>query len=297
MAADDTQSMLAQVDRGVLGLIQELFRSMARLVRVSLVNRANADLQVRFGTVEIASLSRVQARLQAQEGGAFGTFRVSPGNIPGIIVVQGPVLYRLTGIILGEGTDIEVPMYHWRPLTRVDLLLARRICEDVLDGLADAVSLSKRPTIALESVTGNPRIRYPLPGGTTVVEASLDLGPPDNPYGLISVVLPGQATGILWPSRTSRPMIDEDPPEEGIRRVFPLPVEVVASLAKVTMPMSRVRSLQVGDTIDLGSIREVEVSVGGRAALSAEPGEMDGHRSVRVIRRTLDAKRQLPASD
>ncbi len=251
---DTANSMLAQVDRGVLGLIQELFRTVARLVRVSLVNRANQDVAVRFGTVEIASLSRVLDRIQTQEGGAFGTFRVVPGDIPGIVVVQGPVLYRLVGLMLGEDDRIEPQLYRWRPLTQVDLRVADRVCRDVLGALADSVMTATRPRVELESLSGNPRVRFPLPGGTTVVEASLDFGPPDNPFGLVSVVLPGQATGILWPSRTARPRLTEHPPTEGIERVYSLPVEIVAALARLQMPMSRVKTREVGSEIASSSV-------------------------------------------
>lgn len=284
---EDTRSnsLLSQVDRGVLGLVQELYRTVARLVRNRLVNRVNGEMQIRYGTVEIASLGRVMDRIQSQDGGAFATFRLQPANVPGVIVIQGQLLYRLVGVMLGESSEGEPSLYHWRPLTPVDLRIAQRVCDDILGGLIEASPMPVPPDVVLESVTANPRVRTGLPRGTTVIEASLDFGPPDNPYGLVSIILPGQATGILWPSRTHRPQGSREASQEGISRVMPLPVTAVAELARVRLPLAKVRQLRVGTMLELGNLRDVEVRVGGKPALVAEPGERDGVRSIRVKRK------------
>jgi flagellar motor switch protein FliM len=278
-------SLMAQVDRGSLGLIQELFRAAARRVRTRLVNRINDDVAVRYGTVETVSLGRALERLHQQEGGAFATFHLEPSGLPCVVVIQGPLLYRMVGIMLGEDPSREAPLYHWRPLTAVDLNIARRLTQDVLLAIQESCALPQVPDLVFEGVTGNPRVRCPLPMASTVVEASLDFGPPERPYGLLSVIVPGQAAGVLWPSRTNKIRADHAPTNEGIGRVLPVPVTVVAELARVTMPIQRVRQLSVGSLLDLGQLRDVQLRVGDMPVLAAEYGDIDGVRSVKIKRR------------
>ena len=135
MAEGSATQLLAQVDRGVLGLVQDLFRTAARRVRTRIVNRCGQDVAVRYGTAEVSSLGSVIDRLQSQEGGAFARFHLTPGDVPGLVVIQGPLLFRLVGVLLGE--DIPA-MYRWRHLTQVDLRMAYRLCEDALNGITDA---------------------------------------------------------------------------------------------------------------------------------------------------------------
>lgn len=280
-----SNSLMAQVDRGVLGIIQEVFRASARRIRNRMVNRTNSNLAVRFGAVEISHLGRVLERIQTQDGGAFATFRFGEQGLPGLMVVQGPLLYRMVGIMLGEDLTKEVPLYHWRPLTRVDLQIARRLCVEVLGGIQEAIQMDPVPQLTLETISDNPRVRLPLPQGSTVVEVSLDFGPPDQPFGLMSIIVPGQSAGVLWPDHLNRPSAPVATDPAGFDRVMPVPVTVVAELARVKMSLSKVQDLRPGALIDLGFLREVMMRVGDRPLLAAEAGESDGLRSVRITRR------------
>jgi flagellar motor switch protein FliM len=282
-------SLLAHVDRGVLGLVQDLFRTAARRIRTRLVNRSGADILVRYGTAEISSLGKVLHRLQTQEGGAFARFRVSPGEVPGLMVIQGPLLYRLEGILLGENMESTSSLYRWRPLTAVDVRIARRICEDALDGIMRACVMPVRPRARLEAVSANPRLPFSLPSSTTVVEVSLDFGPPDDPYGLMSIVLPGQATGILWPKGSGRRPVQTESRAEGMQRVMPVPVTAVAELGRVRMPLSEVKKICVGTSIDLGFEKDVEIRVGDRLVMNAQGGIVNGRRSVKIKSRAEES--------
>ncbi|MGC6493797.1 MAG: FliM/FliN family flagellar motor switch protein [Myxococcota bacterium] len=278
--------LVAKVDRSVLGLIQDYYRMVARLARIRLVNRINGDLAVRYGTVEVASLGRVTDRLYGHEGGAFATFTLNPGGIPGCIVIQGPMLYRMVGLMLGEDPEAAPPLYHYRPLTPVDLRIAERVIEEILGALTEATQLTTEPSFTLEAVTANPRIRFNLPRGTTVVDASLDFGPPDDPYGLVSIIVPSQASGVLWPQRSESLRGDGAPTPEGVARVMPLPVDVVTELSRARLPFGKVKDLREGDVIDLGHLKDVTVRIGGKVAFTGEAGERDGMRSVRIKKKT-----------
>ena len=68
-----------------------------------------------------------------------------------------------------------------------------------------------------------------------------------------------------------------------MQRVLPLPVTLVGELARVRMPLQAVRELREGSVIDLGYLREVQLSVAGHPTLG-DFGERDGYRCVRVTR-------------
>ena len=99
----------------------------------------------------------------------------------------------------------------------------------------------------------------------------------------MSVVLPGTASGILWPNGTRRRSGRDA--GKGLLRVLPIPVEATAELARVKMNLHTMRALRVGSTIDLGNVADVKVRVGGRVVMQAEAGEREGVRCVRVKRR------------
>ena len=284
-------SLLAQVDTGLLSHVQDLFRTASRKVRSRLVNRSGTDIPVRFGTADLANLGQVQDRQMSQEG-AFARFRMQPGDLPGMIVIQGPLLFRLVGIMLGEDPGGDPPLYRWRSLTNVDLRIAQRICEDALNGLLEACPVQVQPSIDLEVVSANPRMPFPLPRSTMVVEATLDFGPPEDPYGLMSIILPAQLAGVLWPKGRARKERTEDAVSEGMKRVLPLGVTLVAELGRLRMPLGQMNQLQIGSVIDLGPFKQVTVMVGDRDTMVAEPGERDGVRCVRVVKRITESAEQ-----
>jgi hypothetical protein len=124
-----------------------------------------------------------------------------------------------------------------------------------------------------------------------MVEVHLDFGPPDDPYGLMTLAIPAQIGSALWPregvARAGRE-------KNGMQRVLPLPVTLVGELARIRMPLSTVRQLQVGSVIDLGYLREIQLAVAGHPTMMADFGERDGYRCVRITRRINEELEQLP---
>ncbi len=62
-------------------------------------------------------------------------------------------------------------------------------------------------------------------------------------------------------------------------------VPVVVELSRQQLSVSQLRRMQPGDLLELGGIKQVELRIGGKPLLMGEPGEQDGSRSVRVVRR------------
>lgn len=289
MARDDIHptSRLGHVDRGIVRDLEDLFRVAIQGMRTRIVNRSSADVPVRSGSTDLASLGQVEERLRGQEGGAFVAFHLDPWDLPGLLVIEGPLLFRLVGIFLGEKVDAEAPLYRYRTLTRVDLRVAQRVAEDALAGLCEALSSAgPSPSFRVERVSGSARWSFPMPRSTSILDATLELGPPGDPYGLMAFVLPAQIARRILPHAGEERRRGA---QRGMSRVLPLPVQAVAELGRAKLSLREVRGLEVGSMIDLGRIRHVEVRAGSRCTLLCEPGVQDGMRSVRVIRRRMES--------
>lgn len=275
-------NLLGHVDQGIMVVVQELLRVAGRRVRTRLVNRCGSDLPVRFSNAEFVSLGSVQDRIESQEGGAYIAFRVDPGDTPGMLVIEGPLLFRLVGLLLGEAPEIDSPIYRFRALSNVDLRIAKRIAEDALDGLVDALNGAVENEIRIEGVSSSPRWSFPLPRSTTVFEGTLDLGPPDDPFGLLSFVLPAAIARQMVPGVNTRDRVTD---KLGLDEAASLPVTVTAELTSIKMQISELNDLQVGTEIVLGNVGKSHLCVGGRRLFEAEAGDQDGVRSVKVSRR------------
>jgi flagellar motor switch protein FliM len=265
----------------VLPHVEHLFRNAASRLRTRLLNRCGRDVAVRVSSVEPVRIGEAFDRTSTK-GAAAVAARIAPADLVGFLLFEGNLVRRLVGLLLGDdGTGPEDRA--GRPFTSFDLRLLASIAQDLLDATTGAVTMPGKVVAHLDSVVATPRAALTLPRGTSMVEITLDLGPPSAPLGLISVLLPTQATGILWPERDLRRAREAE--SSGIGRVMPVRVDVVAELARTQITLGELRRLSVGTSIDLGAVGEVRVCISGRPTLLAQPGDVDGVRSIKVVRR------------
>ena len=279
-------SLLAHPDReaaSALPALEDLFRSAARQVRTRLVNRAGADVPVRLGVARIATVGEILDDSEARDGAAFALFRTNPLGLPGMIIVQGQLLARIVGILLGEPMDMDAPEYTPRPLTEVERRISQRICQDVLKGMVQAWPEDREIDFRLVRVGGSVRAVTGLAPTTPVVSATLDFGRPDDPFGLLIVCIPAQAARDLKVDKEETVQRDGDVAD--VTRVMPLNLDVVAEVTRVKLPLSALRDLDIGSVLDLGPPREVQLRANDQVLITGEPGTSRGVHAVRVMRK------------
>lgn len=270
-----------RVDRDVLPHVEHLFRNAATRLRTRLLNRCGRDVAVRVSSVEPVRIGDAFDRTSTV-GAAAITARVTPADLQAFLLVESGLAQRLIGLLLGD--DGRAPdQRSGRSFTRFDLRMLGSIAQDLLDATMAAVTMPGPVTAKVDGVVATPRAALTLPRGTAMVEITLDLGPPQAPFGLVSVLLPTHATGILWPERDLRRAREAE--ASALGRVMPVRVDVIAELARTSITLGDMRRLAVGAEIDLGPIGDVRVCVSGRPTLMGQPGEVDGVRSVKVVRR------------
>jgi flagellar motor switch protein FliM len=272
------EALLQRVDPTDLSTVQDWVDAATPALRNRLVKRCGADVPVHVDRAEDRRLEDVLGRV----GVTACSFHVEPSNLRGLVLLDAGLVRAVVGRFLGDGNEVPEPE---RPLTRLDLRFATHLGQDVLRSLQEAIPLQPSPQLRPHPMSTNPRTVQQLPMTRHVIEVQCTLGSDAAPLGHVWVVLPPQGAGVLWPRRGPVSNVRQHP-AAGLGRVLPLPVTVVAELARKRLPLSHVRKLSVGDTIDLGGLGDVSVRVGDRRMFVAEPGEVDNVRCARVKRRT-----------
>lgn len=271
------EALLQRVDPNDLSTVQDWVDAATPALRNRMVKRCGTDVPVHVDLAEDRRMDEVLSRV----GVTACSFSVEPSNLRGLILLDANLVRSVVGRFLGDGTDTPGPE---RPLTRLDLRFATHLGDDVLKSLGEAIPMERAPRLTAQRMTNNPRSVQQLPLTRHVIEVQCTLGSPASPLGQVWIVLPPQGAGVLWQKRGPMNNVRQHP-AAGLGRVMPLPVTVVAELARPTLPLSKVRQLAVGDELDLGRLGEVVLRVGDRRMLLAEPGESDGVRSARIKRR------------
>ena len=134
-------------------------------------------------------LAKVLEDSEYREGAIYSLLRFNPLGMPGMIVLQGALLGRIVGTMLGEDPDEETQMGGVRALTPVEQKIAHRVCGDLVSELHDGWPIpvprieTDAPASSPRSVTGNVR-------NTAVFAATSTLGRP--PIRTVCCVVPFQ---------------------------------------------------------------------------------------------------------
>ena len=263
--------------------VEDFFRVVAHKVRARLVNRSSVDIPVRVAGVEVKSLGVVLEDSEYREGSIYSLLRFNPLGMPGMIVLQGALLGRIVGTMLGEDPEEESQMGAVKALTPVEQKIAHRVCGDLVSELHDGWPLKPVPRIETDAPASSPRSVTGNVRNTEVFAATLDFGPPTNPYGLLCCAIPVQAFRAL-----SGPVIierEKSAPSVDLSSLMPIEVEIVAELAAFELTVAQLEQLAVGDTLEVGNIRTAGIKVNGKPTFEGVAGEVDGHRSVQIRRR------------
>jgi len=262
--------------------IEEFFRALALRLRSRLVNRASGEFDVRLVGVDVKPLGQLIKDRDYRAAAVYGLIRVDTPRLPGLVVVQRVLLARLIGAMLGDEEGSEHEGAEVRPLSPVETTIAKRLIEDVLHELGPAWPTFPVPTIELDGMPGTARVVDEMSRPESAFVATLDFGPPEEPFGLMAVAAPIQAFRTLG---TSPNDLNDDTDNErtySMDRVMPMEVGLVAEMARVKLPVGKLRSLAVGDVIPLGRSRKAVIRVNERVVIEGEPGFTNGQRSIKV---------------
>ena len=252
-------------------------------LRTRMVRRCGGEVPVTITSIDAASNAQVAAKVRAQPGAAMEPMSLG-GTKRGVLVLEGPLIQRLVGRLLGETAETEGHDYSMRALTRLDLRMVERLGEDFGGALEQLLGSEGPGNVQCEASVSGPRAAVPgfdQDGSAAVM--TFDFGDPDEPWGLawLALELDTHITATPAPVPTlnaSRRVMD-------VERVMPIAVEVTAELARTSLSLGKLKDLKVGDTIDFGRVAEVTLRLGERQVFVGEAGESGGAVCVRIVDR------------
>jgi len=271
-----------------LPMLEIVFDRLVRLATTSLRNFTSDNVEVsmesissvRFGDyLNSIPLPAILSVIKAEEWDNYGLF-----------TVDSALIYSMIDVLLGGrrvGGNIRI---EGRPYTTIELALARRMIEVILEDTHKAFEPLTPVHFKIERLETNPRfaaISRPA-NAAILIELRIDM---DDRGGKVEMLLPYATIEPIREQLLQMYMGEKfgrDPIWEGhlATEIFAADIEVEAVLHEVQLPLSRVLSLQPGDTVmfDRSPNDPIKLRCGDVVLTEAIMGHIGNHVSVRVAR-------------
>jgi flagellar motor switch protein FliM len=220
----------------------------------------------------------------------LGVFKVEEWDNFGLLTVDSNLIYSMIDVLLGGrrvGGNIRV---EGRPYTTIEMALARRMIEVILDDTHKAFEPLTPVHFKVERLETNPRfaaISRPA-NAAILIELRIEM---DDRGGKIEILLPYATIEPIREQLLQMYMGEKfgrDPIWEGhlATEIYAADVQLEAVLHEVDLPLSRVLSMQPGDTVmfDRSPTDPVKLRCGGVELTEALMGHIGNYVSVRVAR-------------
>jgi flagellar motor switch protein FliM len=271
-----------------LPMLEIVFDRLVRLATTSLRNFTSDNVEVsmesissvRFGDyLNSIPLPAILSVIKAEEWDNFG-----------LMTVDSALIYSMIDVLLGGrrvGGNIRV---EGRPYTTIEMALARRMIEVILEDTHKAFEPLTPVHFKIERIETNPRfaaISRPA-NAAILIELRIEM---DDRGGKVEMLLPYATIEPIREQLLQMYMGEKfgrDPIWEGhlATEIYAADVDVEAVLHEVQLPLSRVLSLAPGDTVmfDRSPNDPIALRCGDVQLTEAIMGHIGNNISVRVSR-------------
>ncbi|WP_421759588.1 flagellar motor switch protein FliM [Devosia sp.] len=271
-----------------LPMLEIVFDRLVRLATTSLRNFTSDNVEValdsissvRFGDyLNSIPLPAILSVIKAEEWDNFG-----------LLTVDSPLIYSMIDVLLGGrrvGGTIRV---EGRPYTTIEMALARRMIEVILEDTHKAFEPLTPVNFKIERLETNPRfaaISRPA-NAAILIELRIEM---DDRGGKIEILLPYATIEPIREQLLQMYMGEKfgrDPIWEGhlATEIYSADVEIDAILHEMDLPLSRVLKMQPGDTVmfDRAPGDPIRLRCGDTDLTDAIMGHIGKNVSVRVAR-------------
>jgi flagellar motor switch protein FliM len=271
-----------------LPMLEVVFDRLVRLATTSLRNFTSDNVEVslesistvRFGDyINSIPLPAILSVVRAEEWDNFG-----------LVTIDSSLIYAMIDVLLGGRRSAAAPRVEGRPYTTIEMTLARRLIEVILEDTHKAFEPVTPITFRLERLETNPRfaaITRPA-NAAILVELRIDM---DERGGKIEILLPyatiepirEQLLQMFMGEKFGRDTIWEG---HLATEIYAADVEVEAVLHEVHLPLARVLNLKPGDTVmlDRSPTEPVVLRAGDVDLTEGLMGHIGKNISVRVAR-------------
>jgi flagellar motor switch protein FliM len=271
-----------------LPMLEIVFDRLVRLATTSLRNFTSDNVEVslesissvRFGDyLNSIPLPAILGVIKAEEWDNFGLLTVDSG-----------LIYAMIDVLLGGRRQASAMRVEGRPYTTIEMTLARRMIEVILEDTHRAFEPVTPINFRIERLETNPRfaaISRPA-NAAILIELRIEM---DERGGRLEILLPYATIEPIREQMLQMYMGEKfgrDAVWEGhlATEIFAAEVEIAAVMHEVDLPLSRVLSMQAGDTVlfDRSPADPVKLRCGDVELTQGIMGHIGKHVSVRVTR-------------
>ncbi|RYE09939.1 MAG: flagellar motor switch protein FliM [Hyphomicrobiales bacterium] len=271
-----------------LPMLEIVFDRLVRLATTSLRNFTSDNVEVsmesissvRFGDyLNSIPLPAILSVIKAEEWDNFG-----------LLTVDSNLIYSMIDVLLGGRRIGGQILVEGRPYTTIELALARRMIEVILEDTHKAFEPVTEVNFKLERLETNPRfaaISRPA-NAAILIELRIEM---DDRGGKIEILLPYATIEPIREQLLQMYMGEKfgrDPIWEGhlATEIYGADVQIEAVLHEFDLPLSRALSLKPGETImfDRTPSEPVKLRCGDVELTQGVMGHIGNHVSVRVSR-------------
>ncbi|MCD7060004.1 flagellar motor switch protein FliM [Pelagibacterium xiamenense] len=271
-----------------LPMLEIAFDRLVRLSTTTLRNFTSDNVEVsldsissvRFGDyLNSIPLPAILSVIKAEEWDNFG-----------LLTVDSALIYSMIDVLLGGRRGQSVIRVEGRPYTTIEMALARRMIEHILDDMHKAFEPLGQVNFKLDRMETNPRFAaISRPGNAAIlVELRIDM---DDRGGKVEILLPYATIEPIREQLLQMYMGEKfgrDPIWEGhlATEIYSADTEIEAVLHELDLPLSRVLNLSEGETIlfDMKPTDAVTLRCGDVELTKAVMGHIRNNVSVRVTR-------------
>jgi len=271
-----------------LPMLEIVFDRLVRLATTSLRNFTSDNVEVsmesissvRFGDyLNSIPLPAILSVIKAEEWDNFG-----------LLTVDSNLIYSMIDVLLGGRRVGGQILVEGRPYTTIELALARRMIEVILEDTHRAFEPVTEVNFKLERLETNPRfaaISRPA-NAAILIELRIEM---DDRGGKIEILLPYATIEPIREQLLQMYMGEKfgrDPIWEGhlATEVYAADVQLEAVLHEFDLPLNRMLNLSAGETImfDRSPSEPVKLRCGEVELTEGVMGHIGNHVSVRVSR-------------
>ena len=271
-----------------LPMLEIVFDRLVRLATTSLRNFTSDNVEVsmesissvRFGDyLNSIPLPAILSVIKAEEWDNFG-----------LLTVDSNLIYSMIDVLLGGRRVGGQILVEGRPYTTIELALARRMIEVILEDTHKAFEPVTDVSFKLERLETNPRfaaISRPA-NAAILIELRIEM---DDRGGKIEILLPYATIEPIREQLLQMYMGEKfgrDPIWEGhlATEIYAADVQLEAVLHEFDLPLNRILNLTAGETImfDRAPSEPIKLRCGDVDLTEGVMGHIGNHVSVRVSR-------------
>jgi flagellar motor switch protein FliM len=271
-----------------LPMLEIVFDRLVRLATTSLRNFTSDNVEV---TLDSISSVRFGDYLNSIPLPAIlGVIRAEEWDNYGLLTVDSSLIYAMIDVLLGGRRQNNVLRVEGRPYTTIEMTLARRMIEVILDDTHKAFEPVTPINFRIERLETNPRfaaISRPA-NAAILIELRIEM---DERGGKVEILLPYATIEPIREQMLQMYMGEKfgrDPIWEGhlATEIYAAEVELEAVMHETELPLSRILDLKPGDTVmfERGPTDPVKLRCGAVEMTSGLMGHIGKHISVRVTR-------------